>query len=143
MGFGNPYEDPYSPDVVDKFAGILVAMGIKTISLADTVGQADNELISEVFTSVRQSYPDVEWGAHFHARPDQAAQRINAAYSAGCRRFDSAIRGFGGCPMARDELVGNIATETLLEVLKSRKELLTLNERNFEDAIALSAQILG
>ncbi len=143
MGFGNPYEDPYSPEIVEKFAGILVAMGVKTISLADTVGMANDELITSVFETVRDSYPDIEWGAHFHARPDQAAHRINAAYVAGCRRFDSAVRGFGGCPMAKDDLVGNIATETLVQFLKSRNESLDIDDKEFEEAISLSLEILG
>lgn len=143
MGFGNPYDDPYSPGVVEKFAGILAAMGIRIISLADTVGMADNALISSVFGTVMKTHPDVEWGAHFHARPDQAAARINAAYQAGCRRFDSAVRGFGGCPMAKDELVGNIATETLLDVLRSRNDLPDINEERFTEAMRLSAEILG
>jgi len=118
-------------------------MGINVISLADTVGLADNEQIMKVFTSVRSAYPDVEFGAHFHARPDQAASRIQAAYKAGCRRFDSAIRGFGGCPMAKDDLVGNIPTETLISVMKENKESLGIDDKKFQEAVGLSLNILG
>ncbi len=143
MGFGNPYNDPYSPEVVEKFTGILAAMGIQIISLADTVGLANNELIDKVFTSVHKAYPTIEFGAHFHARPDQAASRIQAAYRAGCRRFDSAIRGFGGCPMAKDDLVGNIPTETLIDVLRGHRESLGIDEKKFQEAVALSLNVLG
>jgi hydroxymethylglutaryl-CoA lyase len=143
MGFGNPYGDPYSPEVVEKFAGILAAMGIKTISLADTVGVADDTLISQVFESVQKALPDIEFGAHFHARPDQASSRIIAAYDAGCRRFDSALRGFGGCPMAKDELVGNIATETLINVLRSKNEQLDMDEQAYSRALTHSTRIFG
>lgn len=143
MGFGNPYDDPYSPEIVAKFTEILVSMGIRTISLADTVGVADDALITRLFKQMNRTFPDIEFGAHFHARPDQAALRIRTAYKAGCRRFDSAIRGFGGCPMAKDELVGNIATETLLDILRECKEPVEIHENRFSEAMNLSREILN
>jgi hydroxymethylglutaryl-CoA lyase len=143
MGFGNPYNDPYSPEVVEKFTGILVAMGIKIISLSDTVGMADDELIQSVFATVTKSYPEMEFGAHFHARPEVAGSRIVAAYDAGCRRFDSALRGLGGCPMAKDELVGNIPTEALIRVLAEKRESLGIDNNALANSLKLSAQILG
>lgn len=142
MGFGNPYNDPYSPEVVEKFTGILVSMGIKIISLSDTVGVADDALIGSVFNTVTKSYPAMEFGAHFHARPEVASSRIGAAYDAGCRRFDGALRGLGGCPMAKDELVGNISTETLVHVLTEKQERLNLDSHAMTHALRLSKQLL-
>jgi hydroxymethylglutaryl-CoA lyase len=118
MAFGNPYGDPWSIDEVVEAVGLLELQEIRMISLADTVGLASPEEIREVVSAVMAKYEYLEIGVHLHSRPDQAAAKIIAAYEAGCRRFDSAIGGLGGCPFAQDELVGNIPTETVIETLR-------------------------
>jgi len=124
MAFGNPYGDPWTVDEVVEAVGLLELQEIRTISLADTVGVAPPEKIREVVSAVLAKYDYLEIGVHLHSRPDQAAAKIVAAYDAGCRRFDSAIGGLGGCPFAQDDLVGNIATETVIETLRGRGALL-------------------
>ncbi len=120
MAFGNPYGEPWSAEAVMEACGRLADAGIRQISLADTVGVATPAQIAEVVSSVKAATPEVEFGVHLHARRDRAAAHILAAYDAGCRRFDSAIGGLGGCPFAQDSLVGNIPTEVLLAVLSER-----------------------
>jgi len=117
MAFGNPYEEPWSIDAVVEACDRIGLLGINQISLADTVGRAHPEQISEVVAAVRAAIPDVEFGVHLHAPPDEAPKRIRAAFNAGCMRFDSAVGGLGGCPLAQDSLVGNIPTEVLLAEL--------------------------
>jgi hydroxymethylglutaryl-CoA lyase len=117
MAFGNPYGDPWSIEEVNDACDLLIDSGAHQISLADTVGLATPTQISEVVSAVIAAHDDTEIGVHLHAQPTEAATRIRAAYEAGCRRFDSAIGGLGGCPFAQDALVGNIPTETLLAVL--------------------------
>jgi hydroxymethylglutaryl-CoA lyase len=120
MAFGNPYGDDWSVDEVVAAVSLLELQEIRTISLADTVGMAPPEKIREVVSAVLAEYDHLEIGVHLHSRPDEAAAKILAAYEAGCRRFDSAIGGLGGCPFAQDDLVGNIPTETVVETLHSR-----------------------
>ena len=120
MAFGNPYGDDWSVEEVVAAVGLLELQEIRTISLADTVGAAPPEKIHEVVSAVMAEYGYLGIGVHLHSRPDQAAAKIGAAYDAGCRRFDSAIGGLGGCPFAQDALVGNIPTETLIETLRGR-----------------------
>ena len=120
MAFGNPYGDPWSVDEIVEAVGLLELQEIRVISLADTVGVAPPEKIREVVSAVMAKYDYLEIGVHLHSRPDQAATKIMAAYEAGCRRFDSAIGGLGGCPFAQDDLVGNIPTETVIEALRKR-----------------------
>jgi len=120
MAFGNPYGDDWNVDEVVAAVGLLEIQEIHTISLADTVGVAPPEKIKEVVSAVIAEYGYLEIGVHLHSRPDQAAAKIIAAYDAGCRRFDSAIGGLGGCPFAQDALVGNIPTETVMETLRAR-----------------------
>ncbi|MGA2966695.1 MAG: hydroxymethylglutaryl-CoA lyase [Terriglobales bacterium] len=120
MAFGNPYGDPWSVEEVVEAVGLLELQEIRTISLADTVGAAPPEKIREVVSAVMAKYDYLEIGVHLHSRPDQAAAKIAAAYEAGCRRFDSAIGGLGGCPFAQDALVGNIPTEAVIEVLRQQ-----------------------
>jgi hydroxymethylglutaryl-CoA lyase len=117
MAFGNPYGDPWSVEEVVEAVALLELQEIRMISLADTVGIATPEKIREVVTAVLPKYDYLEIGVHLHSRPDEAAAKISAAYEAGCRRFDSVIDGLGGCPFAQDDLVGNIATETVIETL--------------------------
>ncbi len=120
MAFGNPYGDPWTVDEVVEAVALLELQEIRMISLADTVGMAPPEKIREVVSAVMAKYDYLEIGVHLHSRPDEAAAKILAAYEAGCRRFDSAIGGLGGCPFAQDDLVGNIPTETVIETLRGR-----------------------
>jgi len=120
MAFGNPYGDPWHVNEVVEAVGLLESSDIKMISLADTVGMAGPEQIREVVAAVLAKYDYLEIGGHLHSRRDQAIEKVLAAYDAGCRRFDSALGGLGGCPFAQDQLVGNIPTEKVLEALKQR-----------------------
>jgi len=120
MAFGNPYGDDWSVEEVVNAVDVLESSGLKMISLADTVGLASPEQVRELVSAVMDKYGYLEIGAHLHSRPDAAAEKVLAAYDAGCRRFDPAIGGLGGCPFAQDALVGNIATETLIDALKQR-----------------------
>ena len=119
MGFGNPYGDPYSVEIVDQFTDILVTLGINIISLSDTIGAAQPHQIGSLFAALKKKYPDVQLGVHLHSTPETAGEKIKAALEAGCQRFDGAILGFGGCPMAEDELVGNIDTRTIIAQLEA------------------------
>ncbi len=120
MGFGNPYNEHYSPETVHEFVNTLNAIAIKVISLADTIGASNPELITKLFKKLIPSFKEIEFGAHFHSVPNTAKEKMEAAYNAGCRRIDTAMGGMGGCPMAKDDLTGNIATETLINFLESR-----------------------
>ena len=120
MAFGNPYGDAWSVEEVVNAVDVLESYGIRTISLADTVGLAGPEEIRSLMTAVMARFDYLEIGVHLHSRPDQAVEKVLAAYDAGCRRFDSALGGLGGCPFAQDALVGNIPTEKVIEALKSR-----------------------
>ncbi|HEY4843821.1 MAG TPA: hydroxymethylglutaryl-CoA lyase [Terriglobales bacterium] len=120
MAFGNPYGDPWTIEEIVEAVGLLEVQEIHTISLADTVGVASPEKIREVVSAVMAKYDYLDIGVHLHSRPEEAVAKILAAYEAGCRRFDSAIGGLGGCPFAQDDLVGNIATETVIEVLRKQ-----------------------
>ena len=140
MAFGNPYGDDWSVDEVVAAAGLLEIQEIRMISLADTVGVASPEKIKEVVSAVMAEYDYLEIGVHLHSRPDQAAAKIVAAYEAGCRRFDSAIGGLGGCPFAQDDLVGNIPTEIVIEALRGRgAQLPTL--KSLDTLLKASAEI--
>jgi hydroxymethylglutaryl-CoA lyase len=120
MAFGNPYGDPWNIEEVVDAVDLLESEGVKTISLADTVGAADAGQVSELISAVLDRFGYLEMGVHLHSRPDQAVPKILAAYDAGCRRFDSAIAGLGGCPFAQDQLVGNIPTESVISALEQR-----------------------
>ena len=135
MAFGNPYGDDWSVGSVGDMAYTLRQMGVKTIALADTVGLADAITIQQLFTEVISGLPDVKIGAHLHVRGDNWKDKVEAAWIAGCRRFDTAMKGFGGCPMAKDELVGNLASENLLTYLQEKKEALNINPTAFQDAL--------
>lgn len=114
MGFGNPYNDPYSPEIVAQWVEKLAAFGIKIFMLSDTIGVGKPENISYLFSTLIPARPDLEFGAHLHTAPHNWRVKIDAAYNNGCRRFDTAIKGYGGCPMAKDELIGNMPTENLV-----------------------------
>lgn len=138
MGFGNPYNDPYSVKLVEQFVDILNTLGVKIISLADTIGVSTPEQIGYLFGSLSAKFRDVELGAHLHSTPQTAMEKIKAAYEAGCKRFDGAIKGFGGCPMAKDDLVGNLATETILSYLKEQGVNTGINENEFVKALGMA-----
>ncbi len=141
MGFGNPYNDPYSLTLVENFVDILNTLGVKIISLADTVGVSTPEQITYLFTALAKRFPDVELGAHLHSTPQTAREKIEAAYNAGCKRFDGALKGFGGCPMANDALVGNLATETILGYLKEQGVDTGINEDEFLKALTMAGEV--
>lgn len=141
MGFGNPYGDPFDKDIVEQFAYQLSAIGVKIIMLSDTIGVSEPDLIVDLFTKLNPTFPDIEFGAHFHSNPRTAMQKIQAAYEAGCRRFDGAIGGFGGCPMAKDELTGNIATEKMIQHFMNQQIALNLDKKAFSEALELSHEI--
>jgi hydroxymethylglutaryl-CoA lyase len=141
MGFGNPYGDPYEPSLVGNFVDILVTLGSDIVSLADTIGISNKENIYTLYSSLSKQFPKVEIGAHLHSTPQTAYEKIDAAYKAGCRRFDGAIKGYGGCPMANDDLVGNMATETILAYLDEQSVNTGLNKKEFADAMKLADEI--
>jgi hydroxymethylglutaryl-CoA lyase len=141
MGFGNPYGDPWSPALVAEWVEKLVQMGIQRISLSDTVGVAQPKTITTLFEHVLSVHPDLFFGAHLHAKPNEAIAKLAAAYNGGCRAFDSAIRGLGGCPMAKDELTGNVPTEKLVSFLTHQKVDFKLNTLHFESAYNASFQV--
>src|SRR5712692_8183425 len=117
MAFGNPYNEPWGPEIVEETLQWLKSLNVRTVSLADTVGTATPEEVGKLYAAVKDSVAGIELGVHLHSRPEGAAEKVFAAYEAGCRRFDSAVTGLGGCPFAGDDLVGNIATETVLAAL--------------------------
>lgn len=141
MGFGNPYNDPYSVKLVEQFVDILNTLGVRIISLADTVGVSTPEQIRYLVETLSGKFKDVEIGVHLHSTPQTAVEKIKAAFEADCRRFDGAIKGFGGCPMAKDDLVGNLATETILAYLKEQKVNTGINEEQFAKAMILADEI--
>ena len=120
MAFGNSYEEPWGPEIVEDALVWLKDIGVRSVSLADTVGTTPPEYVGALYTTVKDCVAGVELGVHLHGRAEGAAQKILSAYDAGCRRFDGALTGLGGCPFAGDDLVGNIATETILQALASR-----------------------
>jgi hydroxymethylglutaryl-CoA lyase len=141
MGFGNPYGDPYEPALVGKFVDILVTLGSDIVSLADTIGVSTRDNVFSLYTSLSKQFPKIEIGAHLHSTPQTALEKIEAAYQAGCRRFDGAIRGFGGCPMANDQLVGNMATETILMYLDNQQVQTGIDKNAFVEAMAMADEI--
>jgi hydroxymethylglutaryl-CoA lyase len=141
MGFGNPYGEAYNPSTVIEFVEQLDQLEITTISLSDTIGSSEPELIKSLFRNLLPSFPHIEFGAHFHSRPETARLKIQAALDAGCKRIDSTIMGIGGCPMADDELVGNINTELLIEELTSRNMATGIKPAYFNDALKQASEI--
>jgi len=141
MGFGNPYGDEWNVDIVSQWTERLVDEGINIIALSDTVGVATPDQVSEIYPVLAQTYPDTEFGLHLHATPANWHNKIAAAYQSGCKRFDAALRGYGGCPMAADELTGNIATENLISYLQLQNEHLGLNLDKFQEAMEYSGNV--
>ena len=143
MGFGNPYGDPWNEEIVSEWTERLAQMGVKILSLSDTVGSSTPEVITHLFSNLIPKYPHIEFGAHLHTTPDKWFEKIDAAYNAGCRRFDGAIQGFGGCPMATDRLTGNMPTEKLLSYFTAKKENTNLSAMSFESAYNEASKLFG
>lgn len=134
MGFGNPYGDPWNIDIVGKWTEKLSEMGVKIISLSDTIGSSTPAVIKYFFSNLIPKYPNIEFGAHIHTTPDSWYEKVDAAFKAGCNRFDGAIKGYGGCPMAKDELTGNMPTEKLISYFTSQKVNTGIKPMSFESA---------
>lgn len=141
MGFGNPYGDPYDEDIVFEWVNRLVAMDIGIISLADTVGLATPEQVYDMTSYLVESLPGTEIGVHLHSRPDDWREKMEAAWNAGCRRFDGALKGIGGCPMADDELVGNMDTIHIISFLKEKGMLPGLDGEALAESLSLADQV--
>ncbi len=140
MGFGNPYGDPYDTGIVEQFTDILATLNVPIVSLADTIGVAEPIQIEHLFKSLIKKFPAIEFGAHLHSNPKTSLEKIEAAFQSGCQRFDGALKGFGGCPMAKDELVGNMATETIISFLNTKVSL-KLNQGELDKALVLANEI--
>ncbi len=143
MGFGNPYGDPWNVEIVGEWTEKLSKMGVKILSLSDTVGSSTPEVISYLFSNLIPKYPHIEFGAHLHTTPNKWHEKIDAAYLAGCRRYDGAIQGFGGCPMAKDDLTGNMPTEKMLSYFTSTKEDTGTSPMSFESAYNVASRLFG
>lgn len=141
MGFGNPYGDPYNASIVNEWIEELGKLGIGIFSLADTVGLADRQLVHEVSKAAVHAFPNFTIGVHLHASPNSIVSKLQAAIDAGVTRFDGAMKGIGGCPMANDELVGNMDTEVMIPLLQSQGLLSGLNRAALEEAGVMAGQI--
>jgi hydroxymethylglutaryl-CoA lyase len=142
MGFGNPYGDPWNVDIVGEWTEQLSTIGVKILSLSDTIGSSNAESINYLFSNLIPKYPEIEFGAHLHTTPTTWFEKIDSAYKAGCMRFDGAIQGFGGCPMAKDELTGNMPTEKMLSYFTANKHN-NLNAMSFESAYNEATKIFS
>ncbi|WP_396190922.1 hydroxymethylglutaryl-CoA lyase [Flavobacterium sp.] len=143
MGFGNPYGDPWNVEIVGEWTEKLANMGVKILSLSDTVGSSTPEVIDYLFSNLITKYPNIEFGAHLHTTPDKWHEKIDAAYKAGCRRYDGAIQGFGGCPMAKDDLTGNMPTEKMLSYFTAQKANTNTSPMSFESAYNVASRLFG
>lgn len=141
MGFGNPYGDEWNTEIVAHWADELVKRGVKILSLADTTGVSTPEKIETLLPFLINNFQHTEVGIHLHSTPNTRLEKIDAAYYAGCKRFDSALKGFGGCPMASDDLTGNMATEDLIKYLENKGEPLNLNMEYWNEAMILSSKV--
>lgn len=143
MGFGNPYGDPWNVEIVQRWVDHLADMDIKILALSDTIGVSNPENISYLFTNLIPPYPDVEFGAHLHTQPHNWREKVEAAYLSGCRRFDSAMKGYGGCPMAKDDLTGNMPTENMLSYFSGTGVEIGLDNNAFLDAMSLVPEVFN
>ena len=143
MGFGNPYGNPWNVEIVGNWTEKLSNIGVKTLSLSDTVGSSTPEVIQYLFSNLIPKHPNIEFGAHLHTTPNKWFEKIDAAYNAGCRRFDGAMQGFGGCPMARDVLTGNMPTEKMVTYFNSKKENTNISAMSFESAYNEASKLFG
>jgi len=134
MGFGNPYGDPWNVEIVSNWTEKLSKMGVTILSLSDTVGSSTPKIIDYLFSNLIPAYPKIEFGAHLHTTPTTWFEKVDAAYKAGCNRFDGAIKGYGGCPMAKDDLTGNMPTEKLISYFNQQKAFINVRAMSFESA---------
>ncbi|MCG9881735.1 MAG: hydroxymethylglutaryl-CoA lyase [Bacteroidia bacterium] len=141
MGFGNPYGDEWNADIVEKWVSKMDSLGIKIISLSDTIGMAEPSSISYIFKELVGRMPHIEFGAHLHTTPNSWEEKLEAAWENGCRRFDGAIMGLGGCPMASDSLTGNMATENIIHFLNKKEQDLDLDISEFEKSLILAKTV--
>ena len=141
MGFGNPYGDPWNVEIVGEWTEKLASMGVKILSLSDTIGSSTPEVISYLFSNLIPKYPNIEFGAHLHTTPDSWFEKVDSAYKAGCIRFDGAIKGYGGCPMAKDELTGNMPTEKLVSYFTQQKANTGVKPMSFESAFNKALEV--
>lgn len=141
MGFGNPYGDPWNVDIVCKWVGEMVKMGIGIISLSDTIGVSNPDNISYLFSNLIPAYKGIEFGAHLHTDPKSWKEKVEAACTSGCRRFDAAMRGYGGCPMAKDDLTGNMPTENLLSYLIENKYVNNIDYQQFISGLSMAFEV--
>lgn len=143
MGFGNPYGEMWHPALVEHWTDRFASIGIKTISLSDTIGIAQPEQITDLFTNLTYAFPNTEFGVHLHSEPHNWLPKVAAAYQSGCRRFDGALSGFGGCPMAQNNLVGNIATENLIAFMQEHHEGFLIEQDALKHAQMLSIAVFN
>ena len=143
MGFGNPYGDPWNLEIVAEWTEKLASMGVRIISLSDTIGSSTPDTITYLFSELISKYPTIEFGAHLHTTKDKWHENIDSAFHAGCKRFDGAIQGFGGCPMAKDELTGNMPTEKLLSYFTAKKIPTRIHPMSFESAYNRASKIFN
>lgn len=143
MGFGNPYGEKWHTDIIQQWTERLIAEGINIIALSDTIGIATPEQITTVYSQLSAEFPETEFGVHLHSTPHTWHEKIVAAYKSGCKRFDSALKGYGGCPMAKEDLTGNIATEKLITCLKTQNAIQGLNFDKLQEAIDYSGRIFA
>ena len=141
MGFGNPYGDDWNTEIVEKWVKEMDQLGIKIISLSDTIGIANPETIAYLFKHLIPTFPNIEFGAHLHTTPNTWQEKITAAYENGCKRFDGAMKGFGGCPMATDDLTGNMPTENMFSYFNNLNISTGLNETEFTHSLLLANQV--
>ncbi|MDB4927067.1 hydroxymethylglutaryl-CoA lyase [Mucilaginibacter sp.] len=143
MGFGNPYGDEWNTEIIHQWTERLVNEGINIIALSDTIGVATADQIKSIYPQLCAEFAKTEFGVHLHSTPDTWYEKVEAAYQSGCKRFDSALKGYGGCPMAKDDLTGNIATENLISYLRSQNVLQELNYDKLQDALDYSVRVFG
>ena len=143
MGFGNPYGDPWNVDIVGEWTEKLAEMGVRILSLSDTVGTSTPENIEYLFSNLIPKYPEIEFGAHLHTTPSKWHEKVEAAFRSGCRRFDGAVQGFGGCPMAKDELTGNMPTEKMLSYFTAQKVDSNVHWMAFEAAYNKATELFS
>jgi hydroxymethylglutaryl-CoA lyase len=141
MGFGNPYGDPWNVDIVGEWTEKLSKMGVQILSLSDTIGSSTPAVIEYLFSNLIPAYSEIEFGAHLHTTPDKWHEKVNAAFNAGCNRFDGAIKGYGGCPMAKDELTGNMPTEKLISYFTEQKAFTNIKPMSFESAYKKALEV--
>ena len=141
MGFGNPYGDPWGPEIAEKWVEEMSVIGIRIISLSDTIGIAKPESVSYLFSKLIPAFEHIEFGAHLHTTPDTWKEKVEAAWNSGCRRFDGAIKGFGGCPMAEDKLTGNMPTEKMVSWFNQNKIESGIHTEPFQKAMLLASEL--